>query len=87
MLSSVYGSVEVEGTRSELLADFIILIKSFYDNDIFTKEDIEYAVKFADKSREEIAEEANCIKEELKKTDKKEAIRNFLDELREAFSD
>lgn len=80
MLSSAYGTVEVNGTRSELLADFIVLIRSFYSNDIFSKEDIEYAIGVADKSVDE-------LKEEIKETDSKEAIRNFLDELREALSD
>ena len=65
MIKCNFGTIEIEGTRAEIYADFCTIIFSIYNDDVLSKEEIEKAVESATISREEAQKQAEEKAEEL----------------------
>ena len=68
MLKSNLGTVEVEGTRIELMADLSTAVRAFIKNDILDKDDIMECVNLAFDYKDEKVDKERIIKllDELK---------------------
>lgn len=99
MLSVNFANVRVQGSKIGIMAELSTLVNSLYTRDILTKEDIEYSIKIALLSENELKEKAEALeketREEVKKklddededdSSKEEAIDDIIEALKVLFN-
>lgn len=73
MIVSVEGKVAIEGSRSVVWAEFTGILQAFFKKKMFSKDEIEKAIRTADMSDEDLESEiARLLKEVLSEIEKGE---------------
>lgn len=73
MIVAAEGTVAIEGNRSMVWAEFTSILQAFFKKKMFSKDEIEKAIRTAEMSDEDLDSEiARLLKEVLSKLEKGE---------------
>ena len=75
MITAKQGKIHIEGSRSEVRADFVAIADTLMEKDVLTAEEMHEAIELAQKSDEELSEKAKSV------------IKQFGEELAEAIKE